>query len=123
MISGFRKNETDMPGVANCVVDVLDRGWHYATLFFGETQIRTGHVLVAGLKSTDFRRALTNLSKEFGKINVEALPTEHRAVPGPAPKKRTCRPMDGAGLRGAGTPGATGRGPRAPHRSTGFPRT
>ena len=78
VISGFRKNETDMPGVANNVVDVLDRGWHYATLFFGETQIRTGHVLVAALKSTDLRRAFTSLSKEFDKINVEALTTEHR---------------------------------------------
>ena len=51
VINGFRKNETDMPGVANPVIDLLDRGWHYATLFFGETQIRTGHLLVAGLKS------------------------------------------------------------------------
>ncbi len=73
VISGFRKNETDMPGVANTVIDMLDRGWHYATLFFGETQIRTGHLLVAGLKSTDLRRALTNLSPEFGKINVDVL--------------------------------------------------
>ena len=36
----------------------LDRGWHYATLFFGETQIRTGHLLVAALKSIELRRAL-----------------------------------------------------------------
>ncbi|MBN9450194.1 MAG: type VI secretion system ATPase TssH, partial [Bosea sp.] len=64
VIEGFRKNETEMPGVANNVVDVLDRGWHYATLFFGETQIRTGHVLVAALKSLELRRALTAISKE-----------------------------------------------------------
>ena len=37
-----------MPGVSDQIIDVLDRGWHYATLFFGETQIRTGHVLVGG---------------------------------------------------------------------------
>jgi len=80
VIAGFRKNETDMPGIANGVIDILDRGWHYATLFFGETQIRTGHLLVAGLKSTDLRRALTNLSQEFGKINVDALAAEHRAI-------------------------------------------
>ena len=49
-----------MPGVSNPVVDMLDRGWHYATLFFGETQIRTGHLLVAALKSLELRRALTN---------------------------------------------------------------
>ena len=105
VISGFRKNETDMPGVANNVVDVLDRGWHYATLFFGETQIRTGHVLVAALKSTDLRRAFMNLSKEFDKINVEALTTEHRNT-WAGSEEESLRPMDGAGLRGADTPGS-----------------
>ena len=105
VISGFRKNETDMPGVANSVIDVLDRGWHYATLFFGETQIRTGHVLVAGLKSNDVRRAMNNISKEFAKINVDALAAEHRAI-WSGSEEENLRPMDGSGLRAAGTPGA-----------------
>ena len=39
VVGGFRKNETEMPAVSNTVMDLLDRGWHYATLFFGETQI------------------------------------------------------------------------------------
>jgi type VI secretion system protein VasG len=105
IIAGFRKNETDMPGIANGVIDILDRGWHYATLFFGETQIRTGHLLVAGLKSTDLRRALTNLSQEFGKINVDALAAEHRAI-WAGSEEENLRPMDGAGVPAAGTPGA-----------------
>src|ERR1700712_3161383 len=53
VIEGFRKNETELPGVSNTLVDLLDRGWHYATLMFGETQIRTGHVLVGALKSME----------------------------------------------------------------------
>ena len=44
-VNGFRKNETEMPGFSNAIIDTLDRGWHYATLLFGETQIRTGHML------------------------------------------------------------------------------
>ncbi|MFB9269884.1 type VI secretion system ATPase TssH [Bradyrhizobium erythrophlei] len=105
VINGFRKNETDMPGVANSVIDILDRGWHYATLFFGETQIRTGHLLVAGLKSNDIRRALNNISQEFAKVNVDALAAEHRAV-WAGSDEETMRPMDGSGLIGAGTEGA-----------------
>jgi type VI secretion system protein VasG len=111
-INGFRKNETDIPGVSNSVVDVLDRGWHYATLFFGETQIRTGHILVAGLKSNDIRRAFNNLSNEFGKINVDALAAEHRAI-WSGSDEENLQPMDGSGLRAAGTPGAeTAGGPK-----------
>lgn len=105
VIEGFRKNETEMPGVANNVVDVLDRGWHYATLFFGETQIRTGHVLVAALKSLDLRRALSAISKEFGKIPVDELAVGYAKI-WEGSEEENLRPMDGSGLRAAGTPGA-----------------
>lgn len=101
----FRKNETEMPGVANSVVDMLDRGWHYATLFFGETQIRTGHVLVAALKSLELKRVLGNISKEFNRINPDALASEFRTI-WTGSEEENLRPMDGSGLRAAGTPGA-----------------
>ncbi|HVY57272.1 MAG TPA: type VI secretion system ATPase TssH [Xanthobacteraceae bacterium] len=105
VVAGFRRNETDMPGVSNTVVDLLDRGWHYATLFFGETQIRTGHLLIAGFKSTDLRRTFLNASKEFAKFNVDILADQHRTV-WRASEEENLRPMDGSGLRAAGTPGA-----------------
>ncbi|MGL4290929.1 MAG: type VI secretion system ATPase TssH [Phreatobacter sp.] len=95
-INGFRKNESEMPGVANAMVDLLDRGWHYATLFFGEVQIRTGHALLAALKSMDLRRALVSISPEFQKINAETLASEHRAIWGGSVED-SMRPMDGAG--------------------------
>jgi len=102
---GFDKKQTEMPTVSNVVMDVLDRGWHYATLFFGETQIRTGHILVGALKSLELRRALTALSPEFRKIPVDELAAEHARV-WRGSEEENLRPMDGAGLRAAGTPGA-----------------
>ncbi|GJD45639.1 Protein ClpV1 [Methylobacterium cerastii] len=104
-VAGLRKNETGMPGVSNTLVDLLDRGWHYSTLFFGETQIRTGHVLVAGLKSPELNRAFIALSKEFARIPVEALTTEHRGIWSRS-EEENLRPMDGSGAVAAGTPGA-----------------
>ncbi|AMJ62818.1 type VI secretion system ATPase TssH [Bosea sp. PAMC 26642] len=105
VVEGFRKNETEMPGVSNGVVDLLDRGWHYATLFFGETQIRTGHALVAALKSLELRRALVAASKEFAKIPVEELAAGYAKI-WEGSEEENLRPMDGSGLRAAGTPGA-----------------
>ncbi|WP_046862959.1 type VI secretion system ATPase TssH [Microvirga massiliensis] len=104
-IEGFRKNETEMPGISNAVVAMLDRGWHYATLFFGETQIRTGHLLVGALESLELRRALVNASKEFSKIPADALAGEYRSV-WASSGEENLRPMDGSGLLAAGTPGA-----------------
>jgi len=102
-INGFRKNETEMPTVSNTMMDLLDRGWHYATLFFGETQIRTGHVLVGAMQSRDLDRALKNVSSEFGKMSVNVLTGEYRKIWATS-EEETLRPMDGSGL--AATPGA-----------------
>jgi len=105
VVNGFRKNETEMPAVSNTVMDLLDRGWHYATLFFGETQIRTGHVLVGALQSRELARAFNNVSPEFGKVSVDLLTNEYRKI-WAGSEEENLRPMDGSGLTAAGTPGA-----------------
>jgi type VI secretion system protein VasG len=105
VVNGFRKNETEMPAVSNTVMDLLDRGWHYATLFFGETQIRTGHILVGALQSRELTRAFTNVSPEFGKISIDLLTAEYRKIWATS-EEENLRPMDGSGLVAAGSPGA-----------------
>jgi type VI secretion system protein VasG len=105
VVESFRKNETEMPAVSNSVMDMLDRGWHYATLFFGETQIRTGHLLVGALQSRELARAITNVSKEFAKISVDLLSSEHRKI-WAGSEEENLRPMDGSGMVAAGARGA-----------------
>jgi len=103
-VNGFRKNETEMPGISNQVADALDRGWHYATLLFGETQIRTGHLLVAMLKSIELRRALIGVSPEFGRIPVDEVAIGHRAIWAQS-DEGNLRPMDGSGIAAANAEG------------------
>src|SRR5688572_27482309 len=110
-IKGFRKNETEMPGVSNSVIDLLDRGWHYATLFFGETQIRTGHIITGGFKSLELKRVFTNLSPEFAKINADVLAAETRTI-WAGSEEENLRPMDGSGLTAGDPTGGTAVGPK-----------
>jgi type VI secretion system protein VasG len=105
VITGFRKNETEMPAISNTVMDLFDRGWHYATLFFGETQIRTGHLLVGALQSRDLARALHSTSKEFSKISLETLTGEYRKI-WAGSEEEQLRPIDGSGMVAAGSAGA-----------------
>jgi type VI secretion system protein VasG len=105
VISGFRKNETEMPAISNTVIDLFDRGWHHATLFFGETQIRTGHLLVGALQSRDLARALHNTSKEFSRISIETLTNEYRKI-WAGSEEEQLRPIDGSGMVAAGSTGA-----------------
>jgi type VI secretion system protein VasG len=106
MVSGFRKNETEMPGISNHVADALDRGWHYATLLFGETQIRTGHLLVGILKSVELRRALIGVSPEFAKLPVDEVAAGQGAI-WTGSDEGNLRPMDGSGVAAAGAEGVT----------------
>jgi type VI secretion system protein VasG len=106
MVNGFRKNETEMPGISNQVADALDRGWHYATLLFGETQIRTGHLLVGMLKSIELRRALIGVSQEFAKLPVDEVAAGHGAT-WAGSDEGNLRPMDGAGVAAGAAEGAT----------------
>ena len=106
VVNGFRKNETEMPGISNPVADSLDRGWHYATLLFGETQIRTGHLLVGILKSVELRRALIGVSQEFAKLPVDEVAAGQGAI-WAGSDEGNLRPMDGSGVAAAGTEGAT----------------
>ncbi len=105
-VNGFRKNETEMPGISNQVADSLDRGWHYATLLFGETQIRTGHLLVAMLKSVELRRALIGVSQEFAKIPVDEVAASHQSLWAES-DERNLRPTDGSGIAAADAEGTT----------------
>ena len=89
VVDGFRKNETEMPGVSTQITDVLDRGWHYATLFFGETQIRTGHLLVAALKSNELRRAFGQMSKQFATLDADRVANDARTC-GRSPTRKIC---------------------------------
>lgn len=104
-IDAMRRNQTEMPNISDDIITLLDRGWHYATLMFGETQIRSGHLLVSALKTDGLRRALLTLSPEFGRIPVETLTDEHRTVWSRS-SEENLRPIDGAGSVAAGTPGA-----------------
>lgn len=106
-IDGFKKNRTEMPGISEQVTNLLDRGWHYSTLLFGEVQIRSGHLLVAALKSDDLGNPLKRLSKEFDKIDGDTLVNEARAIWADS-EEESLRPMDGSGISQDTGDGETG---------------
>ena len=117
-VASLRGNQTEMPAISPHVFDLLDRSWHYATLQFGELQIRTGHVLVAALKAMDIARAMTNLSSVFAKINPDRLVTDFTALTADS-AERDARPVDGSGTIAQG--GSIGGGD-APKGTTALSR-
>ncbi len=108
VIDSFRKNATEMPSVSESMTTVMDHGWRYATLLFGEAQIRTGHILVAALKDKEARAKLVQMSKVFGEINPDTLVNEARGAWKDSDEE-DMRPMDGTGV-GRAAAGAAAAG-------------
>ncbi|ATG46835.1 ClpV1 family T6SS ATPase [Celeribacter ethanolicus] len=106
------KNVTEMPVVSEIMSATLNNGWVYATLLFGEAQIRTGHALVAILSHGERKRVLQRLSPELGDLSPERVVSE-----GPrawsASNEENLQPMDGSSIGAGGTSADGVEGPGA----------
>lgn len=85
------------------IENAIERAWTYATLQFGEAQVRTGYLLVGMLKTPSLRNPLLGLSKQFDKVKVEDLADNFAKICDPSPESKM-RAQDGTGI-GSGAPG------------------
>lgn len=85
------------------IENAIERAWTYATLQFGEAQVRTGYLLVGMLKTPSLRNPLLGLSKQFDKVKVEDLADNFARICDASPESKM-RAQDGTGI-GSGAPG------------------
>jgi type VI secretion system protein VasG len=80
----------------------VKEGWMYATLLFGESQVRSGYLLVGLLKNDRLRDVLVRISREFTKVKAEALTDDFARIVRGSPED-----AQGAsdGFAGAAAPG------------------
>jgi len=78
----------------------LQQAYLYATLLYGESQIRTGHLIIAFAKTESIRNVFFGLSREFARIKPEQLSDEFAKVVAGSPEDST-RASDGSGSAGA----------------------
>ncbi len=68
------------------VEEAVERGWVYGSLMFGDTQVRTGHLVLGILKTSGLRHAFTSISRELEKIKVEVLSESFDKIVGGSPE-------------------------------------
>ena len=80
LVSDFQATLERLPRGAAAIEDfsehvpyMVKEGWMYGTLLFGDSQVRSGYLLVGLLKTDRLRDVLFRISREFQKIKVEAL--------------------------------------------------
>jgi type VI secretion system protein VasG len=67
------RGATSISDLSTHVENAVERGWVYATLMFGDTRVRTGHLMVGILKTPSLRNALLAISKQFDAIKTDTL--------------------------------------------------
>ncbi|MGF6955720.1 type VI secretion system ATPase TssH [Paraburkholderia youngii] len=90
------------------VEEAVERGWVFATLLFGESQVRTGYLIVGLLRTRHLRRALLEVSAQFDELRVETLVDNFEGVVEGSPESGQ-RATDGF-LAGAEAPAESGGG-------------
>ena len=67
------RGATSITDLSSHLEEAVERGWVYGTLMFGESQVRTGHLVVGLLKTPGLKNALLSMSREFDKVKVDTL--------------------------------------------------
>ncbi|MEO8921564.1 MAG: type VI secretion system ATPase TssH [Caldimonas sp.] len=67
------RGASSVTDLSDWIGDAVERAWVYASLMFGETQVRTGYLVVGMLKTPRLKSALISISKQFDRIKIEDL--------------------------------------------------
>ena len=67
------RGATSISDLSAHIEDATERAWVWASLKFGATRIRTGHLLIALLKTPGLTSQLHAMSRELGRIKADML--------------------------------------------------
>ena len=98
------RGATSISDLSSHLEEAVERGWVYGSLLFGESQIRTGHLIVGILKTSGLKNVLLRISKEFEKTKLEQLTDDFPKIVGGSPEE-SMSATDGTSLRAEGEAG------------------
>ncbi len=98
------RGATSISDLSAHVDEAVERGWLFATLMFGESQVRTGHLIVGCLKTPTLRNTLMGISREFEKIKLDQLSENFANIVAASPEESMLS-KDGSSVGGGAVPG------------------
>jgi type VI secretion system protein VasG len=101
------RGATAISDLSEHIERAVERGWVYATLMYGEQQVRGGTLLVGLLKTHSLLPVLHGISKEFQKLRPDTLTDELAGIVRGSPEE-VLAAADGSNLGGAAPGEASG---------------
>jgi len=95
------RGATSISDFSTHIETAVERGWVYATLMFGDSRVRTGHLMVGLLKTPSLRNALMAISRYFEAVKVDTLTDDFAKIVAGSPEDRLAA-TDGTSLAAPG---------------------
>ncbi|MET0068563.1 MAG: type VI secretion system ATPase TssH [Candidatus Thiodiazotropha sp.] len=103
-LDALPRGSTSISDLSSHVEEATERGWVYGTLMFGDSQVRTGYLVIGILKTNSLRNALLRISEQFKKLSVDTLTDRFSEVVEGSPEQ-ALRSSDGFQVGGGAAPG------------------
>jgi type VI secretion system protein VasG len=100
------RGATSISDLSPHIEESVQQAWVWSSLKFGESQVRTGHVIVAMLNYANLRNVLYAMSKEFERIRLDTLTDDFDKICAKSPENGMSA-QDGTSV-GAGAGAAPG---------------
>jgi len=98
------RGATSISDLSPHIEDSVERAWVWATLKYGDTQVRTGYLVIAMLKTPALRNLLGGISREFEKIKADQLADNYEKICAGSPES-SMGASDGTQFGGQAAPG------------------
>ncbi len=98
------RGATSISDLSSHIEDSVERGWVYATLMFGDTQVRTGYLMVGIFKTRGLTHELMAISQEFQKVRLHELSEDFGSITSGSPEEHLAA-TDGFHVGGGAAPG------------------
>ena len=85
-IDRLPRGATAISDLSEHIDTAVERGWVYGTLLFGDSQVRSGYLLVGMLKTPSLRNALLAISRQFERVKAEALSDDFAKIVAGSPE-------------------------------------
>jgi type VI secretion system protein VasG len=100
----LQRGATSISDLSAHLEETVEQAWTYATLMLGEYRVRSGHLMIALLKTKNLRGILLGISKEFERVKVEELTDKFNKIVGGSVEDNLAA-SDGTSVGGGAAPG------------------
>src|SRR5262245_5661388 len=95
------RGATSISDLSSHVENAVERGWVYASLMFGESRVRTGHLVIGILKTPSLRNALIGISRQFEAVKPDSVTHQFSKIVSGSREEKLAA-MDGASTAAPG---------------------